>query len=106
MYKKDFSRMDSLLKRFAEAQDIGAVRALTAEMKDRFGPPPPEVDEYVRVAELRVRCAMANISNIDTKGTRAVLYKAGSSEIFKVVDITGKTPRRKLSMLTAAVARL
>ena len=89
-----------------EAQDLAAVRALTAEMKDRFGPPPPEVDEYARVAELRVRCAMANISNIDTKGTRAVLYKAGSSEIFKVVDITGKTPRRKLSELTAAVVRL
>ena len=103
--EEDAQRM-SLLKRFAEAQDIGAVRALTAEMKDRFGPPPPEVDEYVRVAELRVRCAMANISNIDTKGTRAVLYKAGSSEIYKVVDIPGKTPRRKLSMLTAAVARL
>ena len=103
--EEDAQRM-SLLKRFAEAQDLAAVRALTAEMKDRFGPPPPEVDEYARVAELRVRCAMANISNIDTKGTRAVLYKAGSSEIFKVVDITGKTPRRKLSELTAAVVRL
>ena len=103
--EEDAQRM-SLLKRFAEAQDLGAVRALTAEMKDRFGPPPPEVDEYVRVAELRVRCAMAGISNIDTKGTRAVLYKAGSSEIYKVVDIPGKTPRRKLSMLAAAVARL
>ena len=103
--EEDAQRM-SLLKRYAEAQDLSAVRALTAEMKDRFGPPPPEVDEYVRVAELRVRCAMANISNIDAKGSRAVLYKTGSSEIFKVVDIPGKTPRKKLSELTAAVAKL
>ena len=103
--EEDAQRM-SLLKRYAEAQDLSAVRALAAEMKDRFGPPPPEVDEYVRVAELRVRCAMAGISHIDAKGTRAVLYKAGSSEIYKVVDIPGKTPRRKLSELTAAVAGL
>ena len=103
--EEDAHRM-SLLKRFAEAQDLAAVRSLTAEMRDRFGPPPPEVDEYVRVAELRVRCAMADISNVDTKGARAVLYKAGSSEIYKVVDIPGKTPRRKLLELTSAVARL
>ena len=103
--EEDAQRM-SLLKRYAEAQDLSAVRALAAEMKDRFGPPPPEVDEYVRVAELRVRCAMAGISHIDARGTRAVLYKAGSSEIYKVVDIPGKTPRRKLSELTAAVAGL
>jgi transcription-repair coupling factor (superfamily II helicase) len=101
--EEDAQRM-SLLKRFAEAQDLRAVRALAAETKDRFGPPPPEVDEFVRIAELRVRCAMAGISNVDAKGERAVLYKNGSSGIFKVVDLPGKTPRKKLAELSAAIS--
>ena len=102
--EEDAPRM-SLLKRFAEAQDMSAVRALTAEMKDRFGPLPPEVDEFVRVATLRVRCAMAGISNIDAKGTRAVLYKSGSRAIYKVVDLKGTSVRRKLSELVSTVAK-
>ena len=103
-YIEEDSHRMSLLKRFAEAQDLRAVHALAAEMKDRFGPPPPEADEFVRVAELRVRCAMAGISNVDAKGTRAVLYRSGSDKIFKVVDLPGKTPRKKLAELAAAVA--
>ena len=102
-YIEEDSHRMSFLKRFAEAQDLRTVRALAAEMKDRFGPPPPEADEFVRVAELRVRCAMAGISNVDAKGTRAVLYKSGSDKIFKVVDLPGKTPRKKLAELSAAV---
>ena len=103
-YIEEDSHRMSFLKRFAEAQDLRAVRALAAEMKDRFGPPPPEADEFVRVAELRVRCAMAGISNVDAKGTRAVLYKNGSNKIFKVVDLPGKTPRKKLAELSAAIS--
>ena len=55
------------------------------------------------VAELRVRCAAAGISSIDTKGTRAVLYRSGSNEIFKVVDLPGKSPRKKLAELAGAL---
>ena len=98
----DVQRM-TLLKRFAEAQDLRTVRALCAEMKDRFGPPPPEAEEFVRVAELRVRCAAAGISNIDVTDKRAVFYKQGSRDIFKVVDISGRSARRKLDELARAV---
>ena len=101
----DVQRM-TMLKRFAEAQDLGAVRSLDAEMKDRFGPPPPEAEEFVRVAALRVRCAAAGISDIDATGARAVLYKQGSRDVFKVVDIKGRSAGRKLSELSRAVAAL
>ena len=100
--EEDVQRL-SLMKRFAEAQDVRIVKALAEEMKDRFGPLPDEAKEFVRIAELRVVCAAAGISNVDVKGTRAVFYKTGSREVFKVIDLKGKTAARKLSELMSAV---
>ena len=100
--EEDVQRL-SLMKRFAEAQDVRIVKALAAEMKDRFGPLPDEAKEYVRIAELRVLCAAASIDHIDAKGTRAVFYKTGSREVFNVIDLKGKTADRKLTELIAAL---
>ena len=103
--EEDVQRL-SLMKRFAEAQDVRIVKALTAEMKDRFGPLPDEAKEYVRIAELRVLCAAASIDHIDVKNTRAVFYKTGSREVFKVIDLKGKTADRKLTELISALRNL
>ena len=100
--EEDVQRL-SLMKRFAEAQDVRIVKALAAEMKDRFGPLPDEAREFVRIAELRVLCAAASIDHVDVKGTRAVFYKTGSRDVFKVIDLKGKTSDRKLSELIRAV---
>ncbi len=100
--EEDVQRL-SLMKRFAEAQDVRVVSALAAEMKDRFGPLPPEAEEFVRISKLRVLCANAGYGHIDVKGTRAVFYKNGSRDIAKVIDLKGKTPARKLAELSAAV---
>ena len=103
--EEDVQRL-SLMKRFAEAQDVRIVKALAAEMKDRFGPLPDEAKEYVRIAELRVLCAAASIDHIDAKGTRAVFYKTGSRDVFKVIDLKGKTADRKLTELIASLRNL
>lgn len=100
--EEDVQRL-SFLKRFAEAQDVRVVRALAAEMKDRFGPLPPEAEEYVRIARFRVLCANAGYAHVDVKDARAVFYKAGGRDIAKVVDLKGRTPARKLAELLAAV---
>ena len=94
--EEDVQRL-SLMKRFAEAQDEKTVKALKSEMKDRFGPLPPEAEEYVRIALLRAACAAAGITHIDAKGSRAVLYKTGSREIYKVLDLKGSTAEKKLA---------
>ena len=103
--EEDVQRL-SLMKRFAEAQDVRVVKALAAEMKDRFGPLPDEAKEYVRIAELRVLCTAASIEHVDVKGPRAVFYKAGSREVFKVIDLKGATSDRKLTELIAALRNL
>ena len=96
--EEDVQRL-SLMKRFAEAQDVRIVKALAAEMKDRFGPLPNEAKEYVRISELRVLCAAASIDHVDVKGTRAVFYKTGSRDIAFVSTLHGKTTDAKLGEL-------
>jgi len=103
--EEDVQRM-SLMKRFAEAQDVRIVKALASEMKDRFGPLPPEAEEFVRIAELRVLAAQARYTNIDVRGTRAVFYRAGSREISMVRELKGKTAQRKLAELKAIVSEV
>ena len=100
--EEDAQRL-SLMKRFAEAQDVRVVKALSAEMRDRFGPPPPEAREFVHIAELRVLCANAMIEHIDVRGARAVFYRSGSAEVFKVVDLKGGSAKEKLAELAKAV---
>lgn len=101
--EEDVQRM-SYLKRFAEATNRRVVAALAAELKDRFGPLPPAAKRFVRLADLRVTCAAAGIGIVDAKGPRAILYRNGSREIAKVIDLRGKTPDRKISELLTALA--
>ena len=103
--EEDVQRL-SLMKRFAEAQDVRIVKALADEMKDRFGPLPPEAKEFVRIAELRVACAHAQLEHVDVKETRAVFYKTGSRDVFRVVDLRGRTSERKLAELMSALRQL
>ena len=93
----------SLMKRFAEAQDMRVVRALEDEMRDRFGPPPPEAKEFVAVASLRVACAAAGIGHIDTKDARAFCYKAGERDVSRVVDLKSRTAQGRIHELLRAL---
>ena len=99
--EEDAQRL-TLMKRFAEAQGEREVAALAREMADRFGPPPPEASEYVRIALLRSVCAAAGITNVDVKGERAVFYETGSRDVAFVETLSGKTAEEKLSELARA----
>ena len=102
-YIEDEVQRMSLMKRFAEAQDMRVVRALEDEMRDRFGPPPPEAREFTSIAALRVACAAAGVERIDMTGDRAVFYKAGSSEVSRVETLRSRTAAGKISELIRAV---
>ena len=95
-----------MMKRFAEAQDARAINALEAEMRDRFGPPPPAAAEFVAAARLRVACARAGVGNVDVSGQRAILYRNGSREVLKVVDLAKRTASGKLSELLRVATHL
>ena len=81
------------------------VRALEAEMRDRFGPPPDEARDFVSFSALRVACTAAKIGCIDEANGRAVLYRAGTRDIAAVVDLKGKSVAARLSELIRACAK-
>ena len=89
----------SFMKRLAEATDVKAVKALAAELADRFGPLPPAARRLVLLGELRVACARARLGHLDVTGPRAVFYRAGSRDVAFVRDLKGQTPDRKLREL-------
>ena len=102
--EEDAPRM-SLMRRFAEAQELRVVRALEDEMRDRFGPPPESAKEFVAVASLRVACAKAGIGGIDETGGRAILYKAGTRDVAGVVSLKSPTPLGRIAELIRAAAK-
>ena len=102
-YVEEDSLRLSLMRRFAEAQDVRTVAALADEMRDRFGPPPDEADAFVRVAALRIRCAEAGIGVVDVVGDRAVFRRADGDAIAFVHDVRGRTAAGRIANLTRAV---
>lgn len=100
--EEDLHRLN-ILKRFAEAQDHKAIKALSDEMIDRFGPMPEEVKTFIDVASLRVTAALARIERIDVKETRAVFYRVGSPAIHAVHTLKGKTTKAKIAELKRAL---
>ena len=96
--EEDVHRL-SLLKRFAEAQDVRIVKALAEEMRDRFGPLPPDAEIFIQSATLRVLLAAAGYNHLDVTAGRAVLYQAGNPRPDKVFDLRGKTAAEKLREL-------
>ena len=55
----------SLYKRLSEIRDRHEVGPLRAELEDRYGPPPPEVDGLLRYAELRARAEALAVTQVD-----------------------------------------
>ena len=100
--EEDAQRM-SFMKRLAEATDVKAVKALAAELADRFGPLPPAARRLVLLGELRVACARARLGHLDVTGPRAVFYRAGSRDVAFVRELKSKTPDRKLRELMESV---
>ncbi len=102
-YVEEDAQRIQLMKRFAEVSNTRDVKALAAEIKDRFGPLPRPAARLVRLAELRARCAAAHIEHVDVRGTRAVFYAYGSRKIAFVGDLHTHTADRKLTELMRLV---
>lgn len=87
------------LKRFAEAQDLRVLKYLGDELRDRFGPLPEEVRNFVKLSALRIRAAKHGIGMITAHGTVAKFYRAENHEVGKIVNLPDSTPDKKLAAL-------
>jgi len=72
-YVEDDQERIDLYRRLNRAESLEAVEALAAEMRDRFGPPPPPLQKILDVARLRLAAASLGADRLEWRGGRIVL---------------------------------
>ncbi len=72
-YVQDLSVRLSLYRRIASLSDAAEIDALAAELVDRFGKMPPEVDNLLQVVAIKAACKQANIEKVDAGPKGAVI---------------------------------
>ncbi|EDL48032.1 transcription-repair coupling factor [Erythrobacter sp. SD-21] len=64
-YVPDLAVRMALYRRLNDAENMGEIEALAAEMIDRFGPLPSATENLVRLIQIKLQAMEANISKID-----------------------------------------
>jgi transcription-repair coupling factor (superfamily II helicase) len=72
-YVADLSVRLSLYRRLSEVEDEREIEGFAAEMVDRFGPLPQEVEHLLRIVAIKALCRRANVEKIDAGPKGAVL---------------------------------
>jgi transcription-repair coupling factor (superfamily II helicase) len=64
-YIGDLSLRLGLYRRLSTLEDDGEIDAFGAELVDRFGPLPSEVDQLLRIMKIKVLCRRANVEKVE-----------------------------------------
>jgi transcription-repair coupling factor (superfamily II helicase) len=72
-YVADLSVRLALYRRLAEIEDDQAIEGFGAELVDRFGPLPPEVEHLLKIVAIKSLCRRANVEKIESGPKGAVL---------------------------------
>ncbi len=72
-YVADLSVRLALYRRLADIEDEQEIEGFGAELVDRFGPLPEEVDHLLKIVAIKSLCRRANVERIETGPKGAVL---------------------------------
>jgi transcription-repair coupling factor (superfamily II helicase) len=72
-YVADLQLRLSLYKRLSDLADQPAIDAFAAELIDRFGPLPKEVDHLLEIVAIKALCRQANVDKVDVGPKGAVV---------------------------------
>ncbi|MBR0057248.1 MAG: transcription-repair coupling factor, partial [Kiritimatiellae bacterium] len=96
-------------RRLAEAMEVGEVRALAEELRERFGTPPQEARLMLRIAELRIVAAKKGIRRIEVKDGVIRPYDRHGRVVTgpggRFARVRGATPDAKLTTVFHALSR-
>jgi transcription-repair coupling factor (superfamily II helicase) len=85
-YIADASQKLHLYRRLSRVEGAGDVLALRAEIRDRYGPPPPEVERLLMAARLRLAGSAARVDRIHVQGDAARI-SFGASASPRMADL-------------------
>jgi transcription-repair coupling factor (superfamily II helicase) len=93
-YVEDEPIRIALYRRLAEAATTGDVDDLYAELRDRFGPLPPQVARLLELARLRIVSAGKHVQSVETREGKLMLRKANTyvMERQRFPRLRGHTP--------------
>ena len=72
-YVGDLQLRLSLYKRLSDLEDQAAIEAFAAELIDRFGPLPKEVEHLLEIVAIKALCRRANVDKVDVGPKGAVI---------------------------------
>ncbi|MGA0562972.1 transcription-repair coupling factor [Ancylobacter sp. VNQ12] len=72
-YVADLHVRLSLYRRLADLETDGEIEAIGAELVDRFGPLPEEVEQLLKLVAIKAFCRRANVEKVDAGPRGAVL---------------------------------
>ncbi|MCW5696545.1 MAG: transcription-repair coupling factor [Bauldia sp.] len=78
-YVPDLPLRMSLYRRLAELDDAVSIDAFGAELIDRFGPLPGEVEHLLKIVLIKAMCRQANIEKLDAGPRGAVITLRGNT---------------------------
>jgi transcription-repair coupling factor (superfamily II helicase) len=77
-----------MYRKLAQASEKSALENLRKELRDRFGPLPPNVELLLAVAELKILASEKNVTSIEVEQDKLKLTRAGD-----FITLGGKFPR-------------
>ena len=88
----------SIYKRVSQLRSAPELEGLRAELRDRYGPPPPEVAGLLRYAELRLRAEAHAVAQVDAAGSALVVRFAPRTSLSPeaLVRIAAERPGARL----------
>ncbi|HZP20501.1 MAG TPA: transcription-repair coupling factor [Bauldia sp.] len=72
-YILDMQLRLNLYKRLADLEDSASIEAFAAELIDRFGPLPEEVEHLLQIVTIKALCRRANVEKVDAGPKGAVI---------------------------------
>ncbi|HVW55221.1 MAG TPA: transcription-repair coupling factor [Rhizobiaceae bacterium] len=78
-YVPDLQLRLALYRRLADIEDTGEIDAFGAELIDRFGPLPEEVQHLLKIVYIKVLCRRANVEKLDAGPKGVVIHFRGNA---------------------------
>lgn len=73
-YVEDLGARLALYRRLATLQDDAEMESFGAEMIDRFGPLPPEVEQLLKIGTIKILCLKANVEKVEAGPKGVVVH--------------------------------